>query len=198
MRRLELHAGNLSKKTHHQVRSPGVWWGGAQFTPFACRGKKGKLASVLLYSWSLLRNNNMAINLQMFTSSYGNRRFAACDQGLPLSVFSTQIWFFSRLACLGYYEKSREICVFWSDKLISNFNVFNNMNITLDYSATHHVTSGENVRIVQSSGSRSMNGDPHTKAAKDQNMGRAESIQIWVAHFQRYHCFSLSVCLPVA
>jgi len=52
------------------------------------------------------------------------------------------------------------------------------MNITLDYSATHHVTSGENVRIVQSSGSRSMNGDPHTKAAKDQNMGRAEAIQI--------------------
>jgi len=40
-----------------------------------------KLASRLLYSWSLLRTNNTAINLQMFTSSYGTRRFAACDQG---------------------------------------------------------------------------------------------------------------------
>ena len=40
-----------------------------------------KLASGLLYSRSLLRNNNMAVNLQMFTLSYSSRRFAACDQG---------------------------------------------------------------------------------------------------------------------
>jgi len=40
-----------------------------------------KLASGLLYSWSLWRSNNTAINLQMFSSSYGSRGFAACDQG---------------------------------------------------------------------------------------------------------------------
>jgi len=40
-----------------------------------------KLASGLLYSWSLLRNNNTAINLQMFISSDGSRRFATSDQG---------------------------------------------------------------------------------------------------------------------
>jgi len=39
-----------------------------------------KLASGLLYSWSLLRNNNTAINLQMFTSSCGSSRFVTCDQ----------------------------------------------------------------------------------------------------------------------
>ena len=38
-----------------------------------------KLASGLFYGWSLLRNNNTAINLQTFTSSYCGRRFSACD-----------------------------------------------------------------------------------------------------------------------
>jgi len=44
------------------------------------------------------------------------------------------------------YEKSREICVFLSDKLISNFNVFNNIKITLHYSV-YMRTSGEKVRM---------------------------------------------------
>jgi len=40
-----------------------------------------KLASGLLYYWSLLRNNNAAINLQMCTStSSGSRRSAVCDR----------------------------------------------------------------------------------------------------------------------
>ena len=39
-----------------------------------------KLENGLFYCWSLLRNNNAAINLQTFTSSYGSRRFSACDQ----------------------------------------------------------------------------------------------------------------------
>jgi len=39
-----------------------------------------KLDSGLLCSWSLLLNNNTAINVQMFTSSHGSRRIAACDQ----------------------------------------------------------------------------------------------------------------------
>jgi len=51
-------------------------------TSLLCQQRQvAKLASRLLYSWSLLRNNNMAINRQMFTSSYGSRRFTACDQG---------------------------------------------------------------------------------------------------------------------
>jgi len=32
------------------------------------------------------------------------------------------------------YEKSGELCFFWSDKLICNFSVFNNTKITLHYS----------------------------------------------------------------
>jgi len=37
-----------------------------------------KLTSELLYSWSLLRTNNTAINLQMFTSVCCSRSFATC------------------------------------------------------------------------------------------------------------------------
>ena len=49
----------------------------------------------------------------------------------------------SRLNC---YEKSREICFFSSDKLIRNFNVFNNIKITLHYSI-YMRTSDEKVHI---------------------------------------------------
>jgi len=35
-----------------------------------------KATNGLFYCWSLLRNNNMATNLQRFTSCYGSRRFA--------------------------------------------------------------------------------------------------------------------------
>jgi len=38
-----------------------------------------KLANGLFYCWSVLRNNNMATNLQRFTSSNCRKRFAACD-----------------------------------------------------------------------------------------------------------------------
>jgi len=44
------------------------------------------------------------------------------------------------------YEKSREICVFSSNKFISSFNVFNNIKITLHYSV-YMRTAGEKVRI---------------------------------------------------
>jgi len=37
------------------------------------------VASRLFYCWSLLRNNNMATNLQKFTLYYGSRRFVAWD-----------------------------------------------------------------------------------------------------------------------
>jgi len=36
-----------------------------------------KVASGLFYCWSLLRNNNMATNLQKFTLYYGSKRFVA-------------------------------------------------------------------------------------------------------------------------
>ena len=38
-----------------------------------------KVASGLFYCWSLLRNNNMATNLQRFALYYGSRRFVAWD-----------------------------------------------------------------------------------------------------------------------
>ena len=90
-----------------------------------------KLTSGLFYSWSLLRNNNTAINLQMFTLSHSSLRFTACDQGSH--CFFHPDLFFSRSVFLGYCEKSRGTCVFWSDKLISISNVFNNINLTLHY-----------------------------------------------------------------
>ena len=105
-----------------------------------------KLASGLLYSWSLLRNNNTVINLSMFSSSYGSRRFAACDQGLQLRVFSTQICFLVDLGVWVYLRKIAWNLCFLSDKLISNFNVFNNIEITSHYSV-YMGTSGETVRI---------------------------------------------------
>jgi len=42
--------------------------------------------------------------------------------------------------------KTRVKSVFWSDKFISNFNVFNNRMITLYYSV-YKCTSGEEARI---------------------------------------------------
>jgi len=38
-----------------------------------------KVASGLFYCWSLLRNNNMATNLQKFTLYYGSKRFVPWD-----------------------------------------------------------------------------------------------------------------------
>jgi len=66
--------------------------------------------------------------------------------GPPTEGFFHPDLVFSRPVCLGYYEKSREICFFWNDKLISNFNVFNNIKITLHYSV-YMRTSGDKVRI---------------------------------------------------
>jgi len=48
--------------------------------PFFCLQRRvAKVARGLFYCWSLLRNNNMATNLQRFTSYYGGRRFVAWD-----------------------------------------------------------------------------------------------------------------------
>jgi len=64
----------------------------------------------------------------------------------PTEGFFHPDLFFTRPVCLGNYKKSRDIRVFWSDKLVSNFNVFNNIKITLHYSV-YMRTSGEKVRI---------------------------------------------------
>ena len=66
----------------NQVHCSGVmqWWVWSSPMSAALPPEQGaKLASRLFYCWFLLRNNNMATNLQMFTSSHGSRRFAACD-----------------------------------------------------------------------------------------------------------------------
>jgi len=63
-----------------------------------------KLASGLLYCWSLLRNNNTAINLQTFTSSWVVGVFPRVTKA-PLRVFSTQNRFLRRAACLGLIMK---------------------------------------------------------------------------------------------
>jgi len=56
-----------------------------------------KLASRLLYSWSLLRNNNTAINLEMFTLSYGS------SSGATPSVFSLDLVFFHFIWCSSVF-----------------------------------------------------------------------------------------------
>jgi len=48
--------------------------------PLTCQQRQFvKLGNGLFYFWPLQRNNNMATNIQRFTSSCGNRCFAACD-----------------------------------------------------------------------------------------------------------------------
>ena len=67
--------------------------------PLLClQGQVAKLASGLFVCWSLLRNNNTAINPQTLTSSCGGKGFSACYQGSHCG-FSTQICFF--LADMG-------------------------------------------------------------------------------------------------
>ena len=48
--------------------------------PLLCLQRRvAKVTSGFFYCWSLLRNNNMATNLQRFTLHYGSRRFVAWD-----------------------------------------------------------------------------------------------------------------------
>ena len=65
-----------------QVHSCSVmqWWACSSLCPLLCLQRwVAKVASLLLYCWSLLRNNNMATSLQRFTLYYGSRRFVAWD-----------------------------------------------------------------------------------------------------------------------
>jgi len=61
----------------HTTQDPGsLSWGHAVMS---LQRQVAKLASGFFYRWSFLRNNNMAANLQRFTSSKSRRRFVACD-----------------------------------------------------------------------------------------------------------------------
>jgi len=82
----------------------------------------------------------------MFTSSYGSSRFSAYDY-VHCGVFPTRSVLFSRPGCLALIMKNWvEFGFFWSDKFISNFNVFNNIKMTLYYSVDMR-KSGEKVCI---------------------------------------------------
>jgi len=69
-----------------------VSWGDAlkvhYVRSFSRRSKLPKFANRFFYCWSLLRNNNMATNPQVFTSSYSSKRFAACDCWTQTSLTS--------------------------------------------------------------------------------------------------------------
>jgi len=70
-----------------------------------------KLASGFLYSWSLLRNNNTAVNLQMFNSSCGNSVLPHVTRARTEDFFHPDL-FFSRPVCLGLIMKNRVKSVF--------------------------------------------------------------------------------------
>ena len=84
------------------------------------------------------RNNKMAKNLQMFTSSHSSRRFTACDQSSHWGFFHPDL-FFRQPGCAGLIMKNRVKSVFFevinssatTAKFTSNFNVFNNIKMTL-------------------------------------------------------------------
>ena len=51
-----------------------------------------KLASRWFCCWNFLRNNNMATNLHVFTSSYDSRRFAACEYWTQVMQGDSEFW----------------------------------------------------------------------------------------------------------
>ena len=72
--KLTLHKSQLHSYSVMQ------WWACSSFMPLLCLQRwVAKVASGLFYCWSLLRNNNIATNLQRFTLYYGGRRFVAWD-----------------------------------------------------------------------------------------------------------------------
>ena len=73
-----------------------------------------KFASGLLYCWSLWRNNNTAINLQMFSSSFRSRRLphvtrAQCCQ---LGGFPAQLGWFC--CCVAGFFLLLRVAVVWA------------------------------------------------------------------------------------
>jgi len=59
-------------------------------------------------------------------------------------LFHPDLFFKSRCVSRFNHEKSREICIFWSHKHISNFSVYKKINV---HYSVYMRTSGEKVRI---------------------------------------------------
>ena len=77
-----LFAGMTFTLRKNHVYSSGIthWWACSSLMSVPLPAEEvAKVVRWLFYCWSLLHNNNMATNLQKFTSSYyGSRRFATC------------------------------------------------------------------------------------------------------------------------
>jgi len=84
------------------------------------------------------------------------------------------------------YEKSREICVFLSDKLISNFNVFNNIKITLHHSV-YMRTSGEKVRISDEAERVQSVSYSHMRSLSDSDLFKGKASEA-LAYGPLYNC----------
>jgi len=69
------HKQNSVIRLKSNILAPPNFWAGLRYY---LQGLVAKLASECFYWWSLSCNNNMATNLQMFTSSYDIGRFVAC------------------------------------------------------------------------------------------------------------------------
>jgi len=63
------------------------------------RSSVAKLSSRLFYCWSLLRSNNLATNLQRFTSVYGIYGGRCLNAGLPTWLFWSDFEILAFLTC---------------------------------------------------------------------------------------------------
>jgi len=101
--------------------------------PLLCLQRRvAKVASWFFYCWSLLRNNNLATNLQRFTVYYGGRRFVEWDwwtqtswqvmqrdSDLPIALSYAHSYFvkrstsksIARVPNLGYMYSQGYICL---------------------------------------------------------------------------------------
>ena len=93
--------------------------------PFLCLQRRvAKVACVLFYCWSLVRNNTVATNLQRFTLNYYSRRFVAWGQGCQIGHFMAnfkkfghfltwpfcKLWPFFWVVTLNILS----FCIFWT------------------------------------------------------------------------------------
>jgi len=125
-----------------QVHSYSImqWWACSSFMSPPLPAEAGcKVTSGLFYCWSLLRNNNMATNLQRFTLYCGSRRFAAwhCwtqtswhvmqwDSDTLIAVSHVHLYFVKRsmsesVAMLPYVWKIHYQCEWDQRAWVSNY-----------------------------------------------------------------------------
>ena len=88
--------GNLKPPHENFLRTPLCAVMSFQFTHVPCFAyllrQVAKLECWLLYCWTWLGNNNMATNLHVVTSSYGNRRFVACECWTQVIQGDSEFW----------------------------------------------------------------------------------------------------------